>query len=65
MASNLRNKIRSTDRLIIHDVNLKATTIFAKESGDNDGVEVAQDVKSVAEISVSANAFSSISRDLS
>jgi len=50
MAQNLRAKLPSSDKLIIHDVNSEATSRFAKE---NSNVEVAEDVRDVAEKSVS------------
>ncbi|KAL2025771.1 hypothetical protein VTO58DRAFT_102954, partial [Aureobasidium pullulans] len=46
MAQNLRAKLPSSDKLIIHDVNSEATSRFAKE---NSNVEVAEDVRDVAE----------------
>jgi hypothetical protein len=50
MAQNLRAKLPSSDNLIIHDVNSEATARFAKE---NSNVQVAEDVRDVAEKSVS------------
>lgn len=50
MAQNLRAKLPSSDNLIIHDVNSEATARFVKE---NSNVEVAEDVRDVAEKSVS------------
>lgn len=49
MAQNLRAKLPSTDKLIIHDVNSEATAKFAQEQSN---VEVAQDVRDLAERSV-------------
>ncbi|KAI5236672.1 hypothetical protein E4T43_08441 [Aureobasidium subglaciale] len=46
MAQNLRANLPSSDKLIIHDVNSQATAQFAKE---NANVEVAEDVRDVAE----------------
>jgi malate/lactate dehydrogenase len=50
MAQNLRAKLPSSDNLIIYDVNSEAAAKFAK---DNSNVEVAGDVRDVAEKSVS------------
>jgi len=49
MATNLRAKIPKSDTIIVHDVNKDTTAKFAK---DNEGVEVAQNVREVAEKSV-------------
>jgi len=49
MASNLRSKISSSDKMYIHDVNPAVTEQFAKEVGN---VEIAQSVRDVAEKSV-------------
>lgn len=49
MAHNLRSKIPFTDSLLIHDLNANATTKFASEEK---GVEVAPNVRDVAEKSV-------------
>ncbi|KAK5160793.1 hypothetical protein LTS14_001806 [Recurvomyces mirabilis] len=46
MASNLRSKISSSDKMYIHDVNPAVTEQFAKEIGN---VEIAQSVRDVAE----------------
>ncbi|KAK5117415.1 hypothetical protein LTR62_006034 [Meristemomyces frigidus] len=46
MATNLRNKISSSDTLYIHDVNPAVTEQFAKEVGN---VIVAENVREVAE----------------
>ena len=51
MARNLNNKIAKSDTLILHDVNTKATDKFRQET--EGPVEVAQDVKEVADRSVS------------
>ena len=50
MAQNLRANLPSSDNLIIHDVNSEATARFAKEVSN---VQVAEDVRDVAEKSVS------------
>lgn len=49
MATNLRNKIPSSDTMVIHDVNPAVTEQFSKEVGN---VTVAKDVREVAEKSV-------------
>lgn len=49
MARNLRSKLSSSDKLVIYDVNTEGTAKFAKE---NEGVEVANSVREVAEKSV-------------
>ncbi|EMC91903.1 hypothetical protein BAUCODRAFT_39046 [Baudoinia panamericana UAMH 10762] len=46
MATNLRNKIASSDTMVIHDVNPAVTEQFSKEVGN---VTVAKDVREVAE----------------
>lgn len=56
MATNLRAKLPSSDKLIIHDLNLEVT---AKFKSDNQNVEVAQTVREVAEQSVSTIALPS------
>jgi hypothetical protein len=50
MAQNLRKNLPSSDNLIIHDVNSEATARFAKE---NSNVQIAEDVRDVAEKAVS------------
>lgn len=50
MAQNLRANLPSSDNLIVHDVNSEATARFAKE---NSNVQIAEDVRDVAEKSVS------------
>lgn len=52
MAKNLRDKLPSSDQLIVYDKNVDATFRFAKES---QGVEVASSVRDVAEKSVCAH----------
>ena len=54
MATNLRNKIPSTDSILIHDVNKEVTSSFAAE---HKGVEIAENVREVAERSVRQNPF--------
>ena len=49
MARNLRNKIKDTDTMVIHDVNPAACENFAKEVGK---VEIAKNVREVAEKTV-------------
>lgn len=49
MAQNLRAKLPSSDKLIIHDVNTEATSRFTKETSN---VEVAESVRDLAEKSV-------------
>lgn len=51
MARNLRAKIPKEDSLIVHDVNTKATSNFAKELGPQ-GIHVAESVREVAEKAV-------------
>lgn len=51
MAKNLRTKMSSNDRLIIHDVDTKMLDTFAQEVGK--GTKVAKDARQVAEESVS------------
>lgn len=46
MATNLRAKIPSSDKLVIFDVNADATSKFTQE---NEGVEVVESVREVAE----------------
>lgn len=55
MAQNLRNKISASDSLLIHDLNAKATTQFKEEAAPIGCVEVMQDVKQVADSSVSVS----------
>lgn len=50
MAQNLRKNLPSSDNLIIHDVNSEGTARFAKE---NSNVQIAEDVRDVAEKAVS------------
>ena len=54
MATNLRAKIKSSDTIVIHDVNTETTAKFAQE---NKGIEVAECVREVAEKSVRIQAF--------
>lgn len=49
MAKNLRSKLPSSDKLFIYDTNVDATSRFVKE---NEGAEVAENVRDVAEKSV-------------
>lgn len=49
MAKNLRSKLPSSDKLIIYDKNEDATRRFANETK---GVDVAENVREVAEKSV-------------
>lgn len=49
MAKNLREKTNSSDKLIVFDVNKDMSSKFTKET---EGVEVAQNVREVAEKSV-------------
>lgn len=55
MAQNLRAKLPSSDNLIIHDVNSETTSRFVQE---NSNVEIGQDVRGVAERSVSLSRLS-------
>jgi hypothetical protein len=55
MAQNLRAKLPSSDTLIVHDVNAEAASRLAKESS---GVEVAEDVRSLAERAVRSSPLS-------
>jgi hypothetical protein len=52
MAKNLRSKIKESDTMIIHDVNESALKKFKDEMGN---VEIAKDVREVAEKSVCIN----------
>jgi len=58
MATNLRAKIGSSDKLIIHDVNQDVIQKFAKE---NKNVEIAQNVREIAEQSVRSSPTFTIS----
>lgn len=49
MAKNLRSKLSSSDKLFVYDKNADATSRFVKE---NEGAEVAENVRDVAEKSV-------------
>ena len=49
MAKNLRNKIATTDTMLIHDVNPAVTKAFADELGN---VKIANSVREIAENTV-------------
>lgn len=53
MAKNLRTKIKPDDTMIIHDVNEQTTKQFVDEMRSVGPVTAAQDVREVAENSVS------------
>lgn len=53
MAKNLRTKIKPDDTMIIHDVNDQICKQFVDEMGSVGLVTAAQDVREVAEKSVS------------
>lgn len=55
MAKNLRTKIRPDDTMIIHDVNEQICKHFVDEMGSMGPVTAAQDVREVAEMSVSSS----------
>lgn len=57
MAKNLRTKIKPDDTMIIHDVNEQITKQFVDEMGSVGPVTAAQDVREVAENSVSTYSY--------
>lgn len=56
MAKNLRAKIPAGDTLFVHDVNTAATKQFLEEHPQ--GVQVAKNVREVAEKAVRLHSFS-------
>ena len=58
MAQNLRAKLPSTDKLIIHDVNEEVTASFVKEQPNT---EIAKNVREVAEKSVRISYYTFLS----
>lgn len=55
MAKNLRAKIAESDTMVIHDVNTSALEKFKQEVGN---VEIAQNVREVAEKTVGTSYMS-------
>ena len=53
MALNLRNKIQKSDKLMVYDLNEKATAKFTEETSSVGYVEVLKSVKDVADQAVS------------
>ena len=68
MAQNLRAKISSSDRLVIHDRNTEATTKFMQEAGGTANedmvIEVASSPRQVAEKSVSTSVITFVNEIL-
>ena len=53
MAQNLRRKIKQENRIVIHDVNKKATERFREDMADLGNIRIADEVGQVVEESVS------------